>query len=71
MVFASFDDLVHMGGHGFYVWMAYGAGIVCLVALVTMPLLDHSRLLNDIARRVRRDATLHADEPEDLPEGEA
>ena len=55
MVFASFDELLHMGGHGFYVWLSYGAGIACVVALVVLPLVTRAQLLADIARRARRD----------------
>ncbi|MDA1073834.1 MAG: heme exporter protein CcmD [Proteobacteria bacterium] len=29
----SFAEFVHMGGHGLYVWLAYGSTIAVVVAL--------------------------------------
>lgn len=56
MVFANLDELLHMGGHGFYVWLSYGVTVAALLWLLAMPLLQRRRLLADIARRARRDA---------------
>ena len=56
MVFANLDELLHMGGHGPYVWVSYGVTVALLVGLVLVPVLARRRLLADIARRARRDA---------------
>lgn len=56
MVFSSLQDALHMGGHGFYVWLSYGVVLVALVALVLIPLMARRRLLRDIAGRARRAA---------------
>lgn len=56
MIFANLDEMIHMGGHGPYVWVSYAVTVAGLVALVVMPLLARRRLLRDIARRARRDA---------------
>jgi heme exporter protein D len=42
----NFDDFVHMGGYGLYVWGSYG---VCLLALALEVWLAHRR-----ERRARR-----------------
>lgn len=56
MVFANIDDLVHMGGHGPYVWVSYGVAVLVLLWLVVAPVMQRRRLLADIARRARREA---------------
>lgn len=56
MAFASLADVLHMDGHGFYVWLSYGVTLLALVALVVIPLMARRRLLRDIAGRARRDA---------------
>ncbi|MFZ5723935.1 MAG: heme exporter protein CcmD [Pseudomonadota bacterium] len=58
MIFADLNDLLHMGGHGVYVWTTYAAAVLLLVWLVAMPLLRRRRLLADVARQARRDAAL-------------
>ena len=32
MSFDSFSDFLAMGGHGLYVWLAYGAAVIIVVA---------------------------------------
>ncbi|MFP5383512.1 MAG: heme exporter protein CcmD [Gammaproteobacteria bacterium] len=56
MEFASLADVLHMDGHGFYVWLSYGVTVLALVTLVVIPLMARRRLLRDIAGRTRRDA---------------
>ncbi len=65
MIFANIDELLHMGGHGLYVWVSYGVTVAGLVALVVLPLLARRRLLRDIARRVRRDAAAGTEIPQE------
>ena len=60
MVFANLDELLHMNGHGPYVWWSYLVTVAGLVALVVLPLLARRRLLDDIARRARREAAAGA-----------
>lgn len=64
MIFANLDDLLHMNGHGTYVWAAYGVTITGLVLQVLLPLLARRRLLLDIRRRAQRDAASGARLPE-------
>lgn len=56
MIYASVDELLHMNGHGSYVWVSYGVTVLALLWLAAAPLLRRRRLLADIARRARRDA---------------
>jgi len=56
MIYASVDELLHMNGHGGYVWVSYGVTVLALLWLAAAPLLRRRRLLADIARRARRDA---------------
>ncbi|RLA51091.1 MAG: heme exporter protein CcmD [Gammaproteobacteria bacterium] len=43
--FASLADFFAMGGHGAYVWSAYGITAIVLILLVIMPLRRRSKLL--------------------------
>lgn len=62
MVFANLDELLHMGGHGPYVWVSYGVSVAALAWLLVAPLLRRRALLRDIARRARRDANRNPQE---------
>ncbi|MFZ5755950.1 MAG: heme exporter protein CcmD [Pseudomonadota bacterium] len=64
MVFENMDQLLHMNGHGAYVWASYGVAVLALIALVVMPVLRQKKLLADIARQARRDGArpLHDEE---------
>ena len=42
--FASLADFFVMGGHGAYVWSAYGITAIVLILLVIMPLRRRSKL---------------------------
>jgi heme exporter protein D len=53
--FTSFSDFLAMGGHGGYVWSAYGLCMALLALNVVLPLLARRRYLNDLARRQRRE----------------
>nr|WP_256557995.1 heme exporter protein CcmD [Marinobacterium sedimentorum] len=51
-------DFIGMGGHGLYVWLAYGIALVILLLNVVQPLRQTRQLLNQQARRVRREKGL-------------
>ncbi|TKR54302.1 heme exporter protein CcmD [Allopusillimonas ginsengisoli] len=57
-VFTSFSDFLAMGGHGAYVWSAYGLCIAVLALNVVLPLLARRRYLDDLARGRRREVSL-------------
>lgn len=54
MYFESIDALLHMDGHGVYVWPAYLVTIVVLVCLFVAPLRRQRRLLNGLAGVLKR-----------------
>ncbi len=58
MKFESMADFIGMGGHGLYVWLAYGIALAILLLNVVQPLRQTRQLLNQQARRVRREKGL-------------
>jgi heme exporter protein D len=53
--FSSIAAFFSMGGHGAYVWTAYGLCLATLALNVVLPLLARRRYLVDVARRLRRE----------------
>ncbi len=51
MYFDSFAELIHMAGHGFYVWMSYGISWLVLVVLFIQPLRKKAKILQGIKLR--------------------
>ena len=39
------SEFLHMGGHGLYVWLAYGLSFAVLASLAARPMLARRRLL--------------------------
>ena len=57
MYFSTFAELCNMGGHGFYVWMAYGIAFLTLSILVVQPLLKSKQALKAISQRKLHDSS--------------
>lgn len=55
MYFESFSDFLNMGGHGLYVWMAYGLSAVLLVINAVLPIMHKRQLVKEQARKLRRE----------------
>lgn len=55
MYFESFSEFLNMGGHGLYVWMAYGLSAVLLVINVVLPIQHKRQLIKEQARKLRRE----------------
>jgi len=53
--FNSVSEFLAMGGHGLYVWLSYGLGLVVIVANLVLPKLSRNRLLAEQKRRLRRE----------------
>ncbi len=54
MSFNSFSDFLAMGGHGLYVWSAYGVTVVVFLFNAIKPVLMYKRFLrtqNQLQRR--------------------
>lgn len=55
MNFENFSDFIAMGGHGLYVWMAYGAALIVFVANIVGPVLKRKDILKKHNQRLRRE----------------
>lgn len=58
MSFNSFSEFLAMDGHGLYVWLSYGLGIVVILANLLLPKLSRNRLLAEQKRRLRREGSV-------------
>lgn len=60
MSFDSFAEFLAMGGHGLYVWLAYAATIVVVLANVLSLRLARKRFLREALAVVQRKETAQA-----------
>ncbi|GGO85076.1 heme exporter protein D [Marinobacterium nitratireducens] len=58
MKFDSLADFLAMGGHGLYVWLAYGIALVILVLNVLQPWRLTRQFFTEQSRRLRREKKL-------------
>jgi heme exporter protein D len=54
--FADFAEFIAMGGHGFYVWVAYGVALLVFTFNVLVPTFKRRRFVIEHARELRREA---------------
>ncbi|HBP42910.1 MAG: heme exporter protein CcmD [Vreelandella alkaliphila] len=54
MAFSSLNEFFAMGGHGLYVWAAWGITALLMLVIVWHARLERSQLLKSVKRRVRR-----------------
>ena len=55
MYFENFQALMHMDGHGVYVWSAVAVAVVALLWLIIAPLAKQRGLLKEISRDIQRE----------------
>lgn len=55
MAFSSFSEFVHMGGHGLYVWLAYGVGAIILGYNLAGPIMQKTAVFQKLAQQFRRE----------------
>ena len=55
MAFESFADFLDMGGHGLYVWLCYGLGLLIILMSLILPLQQGKTIKRDLRRRMRRE----------------
>ncbi len=55
MSFTSVSDFIHMNGHGLYVWMAYGAGLLVLSYNLIAPHMKKSSLIKRLSQQLKRE----------------
>jgi heme exporter protein D len=48
MYFQSMADFWAMGGHGFYVWLAYGISVIIFIYNVMIPIQQRNQLRRQI-----------------------
>jgi heme exporter protein D len=53
--FHSITEFLAMGGHGAYVWSAYGMALLVLVGLVAQPLRRRRAVLEAVRQAVARE----------------
>jgi len=51
--FENFDAFIAMGGHGPYVWAAYGLSLTIMAGLALAPLHRQRALLADLRQRLQ------------------
>ena len=56
MYFESLQALLHMDGHGPYVWAAYGVTLLAVLSILLLPLRRKSRLISELRGELRRAA---------------
>ena len=49
-----FEEFLHMGGYGFYVWTSYGIAAVVLLANVAAPMFARRDIERRLARQERQ-----------------
>ena len=54
MSFSTFSDFLNMGGHGLYVWLCYGLGLILFCAIWFQSRVQRRKVLRDLAQRYRR-----------------
>lgn len=52
--FADINEFLGMGGHGVYVWLAYGATLLVLAGNLVLPVLRQRGFVDAEQRRMRR-----------------
>jgi heme exporter protein D len=52
--FATFSEFLDMGGHGLYVWLCYGVGLILFITIFIQPRLQRRAILKELAQRYRR-----------------
>jgi len=55
MYFDSFDSFIDMGGHGFYVWLAYSLFLVIILWNILMLKIGRASSLQDAKRTWQRE----------------
>ncbi|MDP9500569.1 heme exporter protein CcmD [Bisgaard Taxon 45] len=58
MFFANWQDFFHMGGYGFYVWLAYGISFFAIVVLIIQSVQERKAILRTVLREQQRQARL-------------
>lgn len=55
MAFSSFSEFLHMGGYGFYVWLAYGVSLLSVLLLILNSTYKRKKILTNVTKRQQRE----------------
>jgi heme exporter protein D len=55
MSFNSFQEFLAMGGHGLYVWLAYGITLVVFAFNAINPIIHNRRFMREQKQSLRRE----------------
>ncbi|XUO86241.1 heme exporter protein CcmD [Halomonas sp. KM072] len=55
MTFASLNEFFAMGGHGLYVWAAWGVTALLMLGILLHARLERRQLIKAVKRRMRRE----------------
>ncbi|BBB28698.1 heme exporter protein CcmD [Neptunomonas japonica JAMM 1380] len=55
MQFETMSEFITMDGHGLYVWLSYGIGLLIIIGNLVLPLFKRKELIKSLARRLRRE----------------
>lgn len=58
MAFHSMSEFWAMGGHGFYVWLAYGATAIILIYNLIQPIRKRKTILKELSQKMKREDNL-------------
>jgi heme exporter protein D len=51
MQFSTLNEFIAMGGHGLYVWMAFGITFAVAILMLLIPMLKKRKIKRDIIQR--------------------
>jgi len=54
MYFETFNDFIHMNGHGGYVWFCYGVATLVLTAMFVQPISAKKKFLKQQRALIKR-----------------
>ena len=54
MQFESFSDFIAMGGHGLFVWLCYGVGLLVFLLLFVSPRLKRKSIMAELYQKQNR-----------------
>lgn len=63
--FDSLQAFLHMNGHGFYVWLAYGVSILVLSSVVLYPVIRKKQFLKEQLRVQQLNQALQSEQKVD------
>lgn len=57
MSFSNFEEFLHMGGHGLYVWLCYGVGLLIFAICLLSPMLKRKSIYRELRQAQRRESS--------------